>query len=141
MQSKWIAGLGLILGLSLWGAATAQAQNVTLDAPGILLKKKPPGPPDVPPAPLAWPRLDPGAVLCRTEVDLDRLATIRAGGNAGPADCRHIFQPTAIEVLHRAGPGRTEVQITGHPDQTGWTDAWLPSKAPPGATPAATGAR
>ena len=90
--------------------------------------------PDVPAPPRAWPRLDPGAVLCRTEDDLARRAAILRGDQGGPADCRPITMPTAIQIVHRAGPGRTEVQVSGH-TETGWTDAWLPPTPPPGTTP------
>jgi hypothetical protein len=90
--------------------------------------------PDVAAPPSAWPRLDPGAVLCRTEDDLLRRAAIMRGETAGPADCRPITQGTAIQIVQRAGLGRTEVKLTAR-DETGWTDAWLPSSPPPGSTP------
>jgi hypothetical protein len=108
---------------------------------GGMLAKKPPPPsiPDVPAPPSAWPRLDPGAVLCRSEDDLARRAAIMRGDPEGSADCRPISQPTAIQIVHRAGPGRTEVQIAGHTD-TGWTDAWLPATPPPGSSPIEAGA-
>ena len=88
----------------------------------------------------AWPRLDPGAILCRTQEDLQRYAdNIRAelaGSQAsGGADCVRITVRTAITILDRAGPGATHVRLTKEPDRTGWTDAFLPSKAPPPATP------
>ena len=109
------------------GAGWAQ---VKWDAPGLLVKPPKAGPPDVKAQPLAWPRLDPGAVLCRSEVDLARLTANRQGGSGGgPADCRIVSQPTAIQIVTRRGPGRTEVQVTGA-NETGWTDAWLPSRAP-----------
>lgn len=118
------------------GGAAVQAQNVYFDAPGFLKKPPKSGPPAVKPQPLAWPRLDPGAVLCRTEVDLDRLSANRTGGpGGGPADCRIINQPTAISILERRSLGRTHVQVTGS-DQEGWTDAWLPEKGPGGVAPA-----
>jgi hypothetical protein len=102
---------------------------------GMLEKKKPtPVAPAVAAPPMAWPRLDPGAVLCRSEDDLARRSAILRGEQAGPADCRPITTPTAIQIMHRAGPGRTEVQVTGR-TETGWTDAWLPASPPPGTTP------
>jgi hypothetical protein len=115
-------------------AAAASAQNVILDAPGFLPPKKsaPPPAPRAPPA--VWPRLDPGAVLCRTADDLDRHAanlTARvSGGSTIPADCRIVAQPTGVEILSREGLGRTQVRLTGN--VTGWTNVWLPEKAPPG---------
>jgi hypothetical protein len=114
-------------------AAPRDESNVNF---GGMLAKKPPAAvlPDVPAPPMAWPRLNPGAVLCRSEDDLVRRAAIMRGEQVGPADCRTIPQPTAIQIVHRAGPGRTEVQINGHSD-TGWTDAWLPATPPPGTAP------
>ena len=108
---------------------------------GGMLGKKAPAPslPDVPAPPSAWPRLDPGSVLCNSEDDLARRAAIMRGEQAAPADCRPINQPTAIQIVHRFGPGRTEVQITGH-SETGWTAAWLPPTPPPGTTPVNAGA-
>ena len=113
----------------------AVAQNVLFNAPGLLEKKPKPGPPDVKPAPLAWPRLDPGAVLCRTAADLDRLAANRAhteGG--GPADCLFIRVPTAIQIVQRQDPGHTQVRVKEQANTVGWTDVWLPEKAPGTAT-------
>ena len=84
------------------------------------------------PAPIAaWPRLDPGAVLCKTEDDLDRrLDALSGGGDAGGADCRRVIAVTAIAIVTRRGPGRTEVQLSD--GSTGWTDAYLPASPPPG---------
>jgi hypothetical protein len=108
------------------------AQNVILDAPSLFPPKPKAGPPDVRVPAAAWPRLDPGAVFCRTELDLMHLAANRSGGpDGGVADCRIINLPTAIQIVQRRGPGRTQVQVTGAANQVGWTDAWLPEKAPP----------
>lgn len=87
------------------------------------------------PQPQAWPRLDPGAVFCVSESDLTRLAARRSGQTVdGPVDCQIIRSATAISIVHREGPGRSEVKISDPKagDMTGWTDAWLPEKAPPG---------
>ena len=82
--------------------------------------------------PLAWPRLDAGSVLCRTEDDLARLAARRMGQPvSGSVECKIIRLATPITIVQRKGPGHTEVTTTdpaaGGP---GWTDAWLPAKAP-----------
>jgi hypothetical protein len=126
----WSVLLAVVLGCI---APAASAQNVILDAPGFLGKKKPPPPaPRAPPA--VWPRLDPGAVLCRTEDDLDRHAanmTARvSGASTRTADCRIIAQPIGVQIVSRQGPGRTQVRLPD--DLTGWTDVWLPEKAPVG---------
>src|ERR1700679_1817523 len=56
---------------------------------GSRVRKPKPGPPEVKAQPLAWPRLDPGAVLCRSEADLIRLVQRRSGEVAdGPVDCQ-----------------------------------------------------
>ncbi len=121
--------------LATLAVAQPNDSNISLNAPGLLIKKPPPGLPDVRAQPQAWPRLDPGAVLCRSEADLNRLARRRAGDAVdGSVDCQVIRAPTAITVMQRAGPGRTEVK-PNDPKVTasGWTDAWLPEKAPTGA--------
>jgi hypothetical protein len=120
------------------GAQPSGDSNVPFDA-GSLLPKKPKlsGSPDVRAQPLAWPRLDPGAVICRTEADLDRLGARRRGEPVdGPIDCQIIRAATAVSIVQRKGPGRAEVK-TSDPKAdalTGWTDAWLPDKGKVGAT-------
>jgi len=79
----------------------------------------------------AWPRLDPGAVFCKTEGDLQRLAESRRGVPGERPNCQLIHSPTAIAIVKRAGPGRTEVSVTGQQGLSGWTDVWLPDRAPP----------
>jgi hypothetical protein len=92
--------------------------------------------PELPRTPERWPRLDAGAVLCRTSEDLQRhIAAIVArlngsnGAAAEPAGCRVIHEQTAVAVLARAGPGRTQVSLSDSPGETGWTDAFLPEKS------------
>ena len=127
---------------TLAGAGPAGAQptdsNVKFDAGALVARKPRPGPPDVKAQPLAWPRLDAGSVLCRSEDDLNRLGQRRAGESVeGPVDCQVIRVPTAITIVQRKGPGRTEVKPNdSQPMEAGWTDAWLPQKAPSGATSA-----
>jgi len=124
----------LLVALACFGSA-ASAQ-VILDAPGLIAKPKVAGPPPPRAQPTVWPRLDPGAVLCRTQDDLDRYAanmTARvSGGEMQPADCRLISQATGIQILSRRGPASTQVKLTAPGDVTGWTNVWLPDKAPAG---------
>jgi hypothetical protein len=111
--------------------------NIFLSAPGLRIKKPKPGAPEVKAQPLAWPRLDPGSVLCRTEADLDRLGAHRHGDAVeGPIDCQIVRAATAISIVQRKGPGKAEVKISGSSTDgaTGWTDAWLPEKGAIGAT-------
>jgi hypothetical protein len=86
--------------------------------------------------PEPWPRLDPGAVFCRSADDLQqRSVLIRAQLDGGPpaptstSACPLIRTPTPIEVVERRGPGQTQVRVKA--DGTlGWTDAYLPDKSP-----------
>jgi hypothetical protein len=122
-------------------AAPASAQpkdsNVSFDGGGLTVRKPRPGAPEIKAQPLAWPRLDPGSVLCRSEADLIRLAQRRSGEVAdGPVDCQVVRVAIGITITQRKG-GRTEVKPSdAQPMESGWTDAWLPEKAPPGATSA-----
>ena len=112
-------------------ALAQTAPNVSLDAPGLVLKKPPTRAPDVKAAPQAWPRLDPGSALCRSEGDLARLSANRTGtAGGGPADCQVMRVATAVQIVQRTSPGRTQVRLTDKPAVTGWTDVWLPEKAP-----------
>jgi hypothetical protein len=135
MEKSGFRRIGLLVfGATLLGPV-ALAQHVVLDAPGLTGDKKAP-PPPVRAQPAVWPRLDPGAVFCRTEDDLDRHAanvTARvSGGSSQPADCRIIALPTGIQIVSRQGLGRTQVRLKTPGSETGWTDAWLPDKAPVG---------
>lgn len=124
--------LGACLALLSPAAALAQDSNILFNAPGLLPKKARPGLPDVKTTPLAWPRLDPGAVICRSEADLSRLVAGRRGEPVeGPVDCQVIRAATGIAIVQRKPPGMTQVTTTNPAaGGTGWTDAWLPDKAP-----------
>ena len=136
MMTSGFWGIGLIVATATVVIPAASAQHVMFNAPGLTGKKEAPRPPPPRAQPTVWPRLDPGAVLCRTEDDLDRHAanmTARvSGGDGRAADCRIIPQPTGIQILSRQGLGRTQVKLSTPGDVTGWTDAWLPDKAPGG---------
>jgi len=90
---------------------------------------------DLPPVKEPWPRLDTGAVLCRSRDDLLRYqarAVASSDGGAAP-DCHAIRQRTPIQILDRDGPSHTHVVATGDAKQTGWTNAYLPATPPPSA--------
>ena len=136
MRTTRLVWLGLLAAPLVCAAVPASAQtgapsDSNVHFGGIL--KHQPGPEAAPPPviapPSAWPRLDPGAVLCRSESDLQRRAAIMRGEQAAPPDCVPITNPTPIKILDRAGPGATEVQVTSN-NETGWTDAWLPATPP-----------
>ena len=118
----------VVLGLALNVPARAQ---VIWDMPNIVVQPPKFGSTDSKARPDVWPRLDKGAVLCKTELDLSRLAATRRGENVDRPNCTVIRAPTAIQIVRRAAPGRTLVTLTDQNGQEGWTDAWLPDKAPP----------
>jgi hypothetical protein len=117
--------------LSLVLSTSAMAQGVVWDAPNVIVPKPKFGSaPDVKAGRDVWPRLDRGAVLCKTEADLLRLAASRRGEQTEPPNCQVIRAATPIQIVRRVGPGRTEVSVTDDNPQDGWTDAWLPEKSP-----------
>ena len=115
--------------LSLVFAGPAAAQ-VIWDVPGSERPGRFNGLPETKARPDVWPRLDPGAALCRSEDDLLRLAAHRRGETVTPPNCRVVRQAYAVTIVRRAGPGRTQVALTDQNGQEGWTDAWLPEKPP-----------
>jgi hypothetical protein len=118
----------LVFCLILSQPALAQ---VIWDIPNVVVPKPKFDTSTVRPRADTWPRLDPGAALCKTEADLLRLAAIRRGEQGERPNCQLIRAATAIQILKRVGPGRTQVTVTGEQGQEGWTDAWLPERAPP----------
>ena len=130
--------------LLLCGAALAQPRNPLAPKPPPSRFTFESAPPVV--SGIAWPRLDTGAVLCRTQEDLRRRSEIAAARGAGAEpppgaapNCRVIRAPTAIDIVERPVPSATQVRLRLTPvpgssanrvSETGWTDAWLPEKAP-----------
>ncbi len=138
MQRTWLP-VALTVAMSLVAPPLSRADPAPVVNFGGMLAKKPEKPtaPDVAAPPAVWPRLDSGAVVCRTQGDLQRHAAAMRGQAAGPADCHLINRMTAINIIAREGPGQTEVTITGT-GETAWTDAWLPANPPPGSTTASS---
>jgi hypothetical protein len=96
--------------------------------------------------PLPWPRLDIGAILCKSRDDLVRHQTQDIAGSdseaTGPAPaCFVIQKPTGIKILDRDGPSRSHIRSTDALKQTGWTNAYLPDTPPLGVTTTATAGR
>src|SRR5258708_11108774 len=96
----------VILCLALAPPATAQ---VVWDVPNIVVPKPKFDRSTVPTRANTWPRLDPGAVLCKTEADLQRLAAARRGQPGDRPNCQLIHAPTANSTVKRSGPGPTQV--------------------------------
>jgi len=73
-------------------------------------------------------RLDAGALLCPTEADLEQhqaAVSARLDGHeaAEPVACHQMGAMTAVTVVDRHGPARTQVRLPGQQDQVGWTDS------------------
>lgn len=84
------------------------------------------------PKPTAEPlqRLDAGALVCPTEAALQQhqaalQARVSGGEVSEPSGCRFVRDRTAVAVLDRHGPSRTEVRLPGPPVQVGWTDSMV----------------
>ena len=133
LMKNWLFGI-VCAGAVLAGQAAFAQSPATFDPAGMGPRKAKSRAPDVKPPPQAWPRLEAGAVICRTEADLDRLAARRRGeGTGGAVDCRILHATTAISIVQRKGSGKTEIRTTDpQAGDSGWTDVWLPEKAPPG---------
>jgi hypothetical protein len=114
--------------LALSQSAAAQ---VIWDMPNVIKEKPAFDHSTIKPGTDIWPRLDPGAVFCKTEADLVRLAASRRGEPGDRPNCQLIQSPTPIQIEKRVGPGRTQVALTNKNGQDGWTDAWLPERTPP----------
>jgi hypothetical protein len=72
-------------------------------------------------------RLDAGALLCKTEADLQQhVAAVMARLNGQearePKDCHLVQTMTPVSVVERHGLDRTQVKFG---DQLGWTDTMI----------------
>jgi hypothetical protein len=93
-----------------------------------------PTPPEPPAVPEIWPRLEDGALICKSRDDLVRYqAQIADGANGAAAgqapDCHTIRKQTGIQILARDGPSRTQIVTTDESKETGWTNSYLSQKA------------
>jgi hypothetical protein len=144
-------GLALALALLLGATAPADAQVGSRigrprdEAPQKAPDQTPqqtPKPPEVVPEP--WPRLEIGALLCKSRDGLVKYQTQLAdGANAAAAaqasDCHPLRKQTGIQILDRDGPSRTQIVTTDETKETGWTNTYLPPTPPPGAKTTGTG--
>ncbi len=132
--------VALACGMTAATGAIAQSRGRTGEAPRSGTGEDDGLPPSVPPkvstlSPtrgIAGPRLQPGAVLCSTEQDLQHRGEIGrriADGEADPGNplsgCRLLNQERGVEVLSRHGLGRVQVKMKPS-GEVGWTDAYLP---------------
>jgi len=136
-------GLGLML-LLLGIAPAAEAQyggsgrfGRQQEPPATSQPAPPPAPKpkELEAVPEPWPRLEAGALLCKSRDDLLKFQTrIADGANAATAeqalDCHKLRKQTGIQILDHDGPSRTEVVTTDKAKETGWTNTYLPATPP-----------
>jgi hypothetical protein len=89
----------------------------------------------MPDVPEIWPRLEDGALICKSRDDLVRYQTQIGNGasttTAGQASACHTIQKqTGIQILGHDGPSRTQIATTDESKETGWTNSYLPSTPP-----------
>jgi len=141
------SGLGVGLALTLLllqgvaPVAEAQIGGDRYSRPQQPQPRDEPQPPPIPNAkqreavPEPWPRLEVGALLCKSRDDLVKYQTrIADGANAATAeqslDCHKLRKQTGIQILDHDGPSRTEVVTTDKVKVTGWTNTYLPATPP-----------
>ncbi len=102
---------------------------LSLDLTQAAFAQAPPAPDPMAPKLKQEPlqRLDAGALLCKTEADLQQhVAAVMARLNGQearePKDCHLVQAMTPVSVVERHGLDRTEVQFGG---QIGWTDTMI----------------
>jgi len=137
-------GLGLALLLFIGIAPTAEAQYGGTNRYSRPQQPQPPEdrapqpvpkPKELEAVPEPWPRLEVGALFCKSHDDLVKYQTkIADGANAATAeqslDCRKLRKQTGIQILDHDGPSRTEVVTTDKVKETGWTNTYLPATPP-----------
>jgi len=92
--------------------------------------------PTTPFLPEIWPRLEEGALICKSRDDLVRYQTQIANGSSATTpgqapDCHTIRKQTGIQLLAHDGPSRTQIVMTDESKETWWTNSYLPSTPPP----------
>ena len=109
-----------------------QAPTAGSSADDAVAPSKPPPVPTLAPIRgIDGPRLDPGAVVCHTEEDLQRRGEVARRISDGVPDagdpmvgCTMINQPRGVDILARHGLGRLQVRVKPS-GQVGWTDAYI----------------
>ena len=103
--------------------------------PALIERQQSPAP-TTPFLPEIWPRLEEGALICKSRDDLVRYQTQIANGSSttppGQApDCHTVRKQTGIQILAHDGPSRTQIVTTDESKETWWTNSYLPSTPPP----------
>lgn len=142
------SSLALALCWVIAGAASADAQiggysrMPRMPTPQEQQQPKPQQQPTPTPSPIPkaapepWPRLEPGALFCKSRDDLVKYQTRLADGAsaavAGQAlDCHVLRKQTGIKIVDHDGPSRTQVVTTDAAKETGWTNTYVPTTTPP----------
>jgi hypothetical protein len=98
------------------GGGHSRRQNDQQQSP-----QRPPAP-TTPFLPEIWPRLEEGALICKSRDDLVRYQTqIANGSSATTPDCHTIRKQTGIQILAHDGPSRTQIVTTDESKETWWT--------------------
>ena len=79
--------------------------------------------PTTPFLPEIWPRLEEGALICKSRDDLVRYQTQIAHGSSATTpgqapDCHTIRKQTGIQILAHDGPSRTQIVTTDESKET-----------------------
>jgi hypothetical protein len=131
--------LGVLMATGTPNVALAQSSSGATPAPRSFnprdADEKPNVPPPIPSLPpsrgIAGPRLEAGAVLCRTQEDLQHRAEVGQRISDGVPDageplagCRILSQARGVEILTRVGLASSQVRLKPS-GEVGWTDAYL----------------
>ena len=134
---RWRRLVIVLLLLGATGSANAQTggghSGRQRNQPQTPQQSVTPTPPQGVPEP--WPRLDVGALLCKSRDDLIKYQTLIADGASAAtaiqaADCHTVEKQTGIQLLDTDGLSRTHIVTTDDSKETGWTNAYLPSTPP-----------
>ena len=133
MRRMMVAMLALACALAVPDGTLAQRRSTARDEADDKLPPSvaPPVSTLAPTRGISGPRLQPGAVICRSELDLQHRAEVnrrRIDNVPDPGNplenCRTMTQERGVEVVEKHGLGRTLVKVkpTG---EEGWTDTFL----------------
>jgi hypothetical protein len=130
--------MALLCAVAMGGEASAQlrGRNNAPNSGGTSDDLPPSVPPPLSTLPprrgVAGPKLSPGAVVCRSEFDLEQRAAVNSRRLQGDLDagnplenCQMITQDRGVEIVARHGMGKTEVKLKPS-GEVGWTDSYMP---------------
>ncbi len=113
------------------GSAAPRSGSSDSDEDKLPPSVPPPVPTLAPARGIQGPRIEPGAVLCKTDADLRHRAEVNRRRVEGVADagdplanCRLVTQVRGVEVISRVGLGLVEVRLKPS-GEVGWTDVYV----------------